>query len=158
MASSARLSVGAGVTAAGMTSERNLVQKVIALEGVELFNKLTPDQLARIATIAKESHCPPGKVILEPGKAPDALYVVIEGAVEIAQRDGPVTIARQNDVLGAWALFDPEPLPISAKTAEDTTVLRIGRDDFYDLLSDHMEITAAIFAILVKRFRQLVEQ
>ena len=154
MASSARLGVGAGV----MTEERNLVQKVIALEGVELFNKLTPDQLARIATIAKESHCAPGKLILEPGKAPDALYVVIEGAVEIAQKDSSMTMARQNDVLGAWALFDPDPLPITARTVEDTTLLRIGRDDFYDLLSDNMEITAAIFAILVKRFRQLVEQ
>ena len=36
--------------------------------------------------------------------------------------------------------------------------LRIGRDDFYDLLSDNMEITASIFTNLVKRFRKLVEQ
>ena len=60
-------------------------------------------------------------------------------------------------MLGTWALFDAEPLNVSATTVEDTRLLRIGRDDFYDLLSDNMEITANIFAILVKRFRQLVE-
>ena len=46
---------------------------------------------------------------------------------------------------------------VSAKTVEDTRLLRIGRDDFYDLLSDNVEITAAIFSTLVKRFRKLVE-
>ena len=37
-------------------------------------------------------------------------------------------------------------------------LLRIGREDFYDLLSDNMEITASIFATLVRRFRKLMEQ
>lgn len=141
---------------ASMT-ERNLVEKVIALEGVELLKNLSPDQLARIATIAKEVHFPPDKVILDPTKPLDSLYVILEGAVVLG-RDGPLTTAGQGDVLGTWALFDTDPMPVTAKTAEDTKLLRIGRDDFYDLLSDNMEITAAIFAILVKRFRQLVQQ
>ena len=139
-------------------AEKNLVEKVIALESVELLKNLNPDQLARIATIAKEVHYPPGKVIMEPGKAPDALYVVLDGEVNIAQKDSPLTAARVNDVIGAWALFDPEPMPLTAKTVEDATLLRIAREDFYDLLSDNMEITAAIFTTMVKRFRQLMEQ
>jgi len=139
-------------------AELNIVEKVIALEGVELLKNLTPDQLSRIATIAKEEHHPAGKVVLEPNKALEALYVILDGSVELSQSSGAATTARQNDVLGAWALFDPEPLPVAAKTTEDTRLLRISRDDFYDLLSDNMEITASIFAILVKRFRQLVQQ
>ena len=47
---------------------------------------------------------------------------------------------------------------MTAKTIEDTRLLRIGRDDFYDLLADNSEITSAIFSTLVKRFRKLVEQ
>ena len=139
-------------------AELNIVEKVIALEGVELLKNLNPDQLSRIATIAKEEQFPPGKLVLEPNKALDALYVILDGSVELSQNSGAATTARQNDVLGAWALFDPEPMPVTAKTTEDTRLLRISRDDFYDLLSDNMEITASIFAILVKRFRQLVQQ
>lgn len=139
-------------------AERNLVEKVIALEGVELLKNLNPDQLARIASIAKEAHYPPGKVIMEPGKPPDALYIVLDGEVAIEQQNSPLTVARSNDVLGAWALFDPEPLPLTAKTVDDAALLRIGRDDFYDLLSDNMEITAAIFTTMVRRFRQLMQQ
>jgi CRP-like cAMP-binding protein len=44
------------------------------------------------------------------------------------------------------------------KTSEDTRLLRIGRDDFYDLLSDNIEITASVFSTLAKRFRKLVGQ
>jgi CRP-like cAMP-binding protein len=61
-------------------------------------------------------------------------------------------------VLGAWALFDSEPMPVTATTTEDTRLLRIGRDDFYELLSDNVEITTAVFSTLVKRFRKLVGQ
>jgi CRP-like cAMP-binding protein len=47
---------------------------------------------------------------------------------------------------------------VTATTAEDTRLLRIGRDDFYELLSDNVEITTAVFSTLVKRFRKLVGQ
>ncbi len=137
----------------------NIVEKVIALEGVELLRNLTPDQLARIASIAQEVKFPPNRTILEADKPVDALYVIVDGSVELARNGEALTVAKQNDVLGAWALFDEnDPMPVTARTLEDTRLLRIARDDFYDLLSDNSEITSAIFSTLVKRFRKLVEQ
>ena len=97
-------------------------------------------------------------VVLDPKQPLDALYVIVDGAVELSRGADVLHTAGQNEVLGAWALFDDDPMPFSAKTVEDTRLLRIGRDDFYDLLSDNMEITAAVFSTLVKRFRKLVEQ
>jgi CRP-like cAMP-binding protein len=138
-------------------AELDIVEKVIALEGVELLRNLTPDQLSRIASIAREQRVPPGGVILDPSKPLDALFVILDGTVELSGREGAVTQAGQNDVLGAWALFDPDPLPVTARAIDDVRLLRINRDDFYDLLSDNMEITASIFTILVRRFRQVLE-
>jgi len=137
--------------------ELNVVERVIALQGVELLQTLTPDQLSRIALIAREETYPPNRVILDPSQPMTALYVVLDGAVEIHRNETLLHVARQNEVLGAWALFDPEPMPVTAKTAEETKLLRISRDDFFDLLGDNMEITASIFSTLVKRFRRLVE-
>ena len=139
-------------------AELNIVEKVIALEAVELLKNLTPEQLSRIATIAQEVKHPPGKVILDPQQRLDALYVVVDGSIDLSRNGDVLHSAGQNEVLGAWALFDDDPMPVTATTAEDTRLLRIGRDDFYDLLSDNVEITAAIFSTLVKRFRKLVEQ
>lgn len=139
-------------------TELNIVEKVIALEAVELLRNLTPDQLSRIASIAREVKHAPGRVVLQPDQQLDALYVILDGSVSLRRQQEELHVARQNEVLGTWALFDPDPLPVTAVTLEDTRLLRISRDDFYDLLSDNMEITAAIFATLVRRFRQLVEQ
>lgn len=136
----------------------NIVEKVIALEGVELLKNLTPDQLARIASIATVQKLPPDKTLLDPGRALDALYVVLDGSVELSRDGARLHVAEQNEVLGSWALFDEAPLPVVAKTLEDTTMLRIGRDDFHDLLSDNIEIMTSIMAALVRRFRMLVER
>src|ERR1051325_3267702 len=131
--------------------ELNIVEKVIALEGVELLTNLSPEQLARIAAIAQEERVSSGKVVLDPAKRADALYVIVDGAVELL-RDGEVLhTARQNDVLGAWALFEEDdPMPVTARTVEDTRLLKISRDDFYDLLADNSEITSAMFSTLVR--------
>ena len=139
-------------------AELNIVERVIALEGVDLLNGLQPEQLARIASIATEVHCSPGKVILDPSMPLDALFVVLDGRVSLAKDGAEIHIAGQNDVLGAWALFDSEPMPVTASAAEDVRLLRISRDDFYELLSDNVEISAAVFGTLVKRFRKLVGQ
>ncbi len=139
-------------------AELNIVEKVIALEAVELLRNLTPDQFSRIASIAREEKILPGKAILEPDRPLEALYVIIDGAVDITRNGERLHVARPYEVLGSWALFDEDPLPVRAAAAEDTRLLRIGRDDFFDLLSDNMEIAASIFSTLVKRFRKLVEQ
>jgi hypothetical protein len=46
-------------------AELNIVEKVIALEAVDLLKNLSPDQLSRIASIAKEITVPAGSAILE---------------------------------------------------------------------------------------------
>ncbi|MBM3727921.1 MAG: cyclic nucleotide-binding domain-containing protein [Acidobacteria bacterium] len=137
-------------------AELNIVEKVIALEAVDLLKNLTPDQLSRVASIAREVKFAPGRAVFEANQRLDALYVILDGAVELHSGDEVMHRAGQNEVLGAWALFDQEPMPVGARTVEDTRLLRIVRDDFYDLLSDNSEITAAIFSTLVRRFRALV--
>ena len=140
-------------------SDLNIVEKVIALENVELLQNLNTEQLARLASISQEVKLPPDKLVLDPSQPPDALYVILDGVVELSRAGEPITKARQNDVLGAWALFEEkDPLPVGARTMEDTRLLRIARDDFYDLLADNSEITSAMFSTLVKRLRKLVEQ
>src|SRR3954449_10859726 len=110
-------------------AELNIVEKVIALEGVELLGNLTPEQLSRIASIAREVKYAPDKIIFEPTRPTDALFVVLDGSVELSRNGEVLHTAGQNEVLGTWALFDQEPMPFTAKTIEDTKVLRIGRDD-----------------------------
>ena len=130
----------------------SIVEKVIALEGVEIFVNLTPDQIARIAVIAKEVQFAPGELLVDPSNHIDALYVVMEGAVELRHGDEPLSIVRQGHALGMWAIVNGmDPMQLTAKAVQDTSVLRIDREDFYELLSDNTEITSGIFSVLVQR-------
>jgi signal-transduction protein with cAMP-binding, CBS, and nucleotidyltransferase domain len=140
-------------------TELNLVEKVIALEGVDLLAGLTAEQLAGIASIATEADFPPGRTILDAARPVDALYVIMDGSVELSRGGEALDVAGRNAVLGVWALFDEnDPLRLGAKAREDTRLLRIGRDDFYDLLADDSEITAAVFSALAARFRRLASE
>jgi CRP-like cAMP-binding protein len=39
---------------------------------------------------------------------------------------------------------------------EDVRLLRIEQEEFYDLLSDHIEITQSVFKALVQRIKRLI--
>ncbi|QOY86363.1 Npt1/Npt2 family nucleotide transporter [Paludibaculum fermentans] len=134
----------------------NIVERVIALEGVDLMKGLTPDQLSRVAAIATQDSAQPGRDILTPQSPLDAMYIILDGSVALLQDGEQLEVVHQNEVLGSWALLDNSPLPVTARALEDTVLLRISRDDFFDLLSDNMEIASAILSTLVKRFRALL--
>ncbi|MCC7153025.1 MAG: cyclic nucleotide-binding domain-containing protein [Bryobacterales bacterium] len=134
----------------------NVVEKVIALESVELLKNLTPDQLALIAYVARQKSYGPGHVILSPENVPDGLAVILDGSVELLKDGEVLDTAHQHDVLGSWALFDDSPLAVTARAVEETVLLEIRRDDFFDMLSDHTDIASSLFSTLVKRFRALL--
>lgn len=137
--------------------ELNVVEKVIALESVELLKSLTPDQLALIAYVARQNSYGPGHVILSPESVPGGLSVILDGSVALVKEGEVLDTARPHDVLGTWALFDDSPLAVTARAVEETVLLEIRREDFFDMLSDHTDIASSLFSTLVKRFRALLE-
>ena len=95
-------------------------------------------------------------VIFQEADPSDSLYLVLEGRVRLHRQELEVTVASANDVFGTWALFDDEPRVVTATTLEPTTVLRIDKEDFVDLLADHVQITQGVLKALVDRLRTLV--
>ena len=45
---------------------------------------------------------------------------------------------------------------MTATALEDVHLLKIEQEEFYDLLSDHVEITQSIFKALVQRIKGLI--
>jgi len=57
---------------------------------------------------------------------------------------------------GTWALFDNQPRLMTAIALTDVNLLKVRSDDFYDLLSDHDEITPVIFKAVIERVKSLI--
>ena len=132
------------------------VEKVIFHQDVDIFEFTSTEDLAHIAAITDEIKFKTNKVIFREGEFPDAMYMVIEGEVSLTRENQEVMVAKHKDVFGAWALFDDEPRVATANTLEDTRLLQIDKEDFIDLLADHVEITQSILKVMVKRLRNLM--
>jgi CRP-like cAMP-binding protein len=53
-------------------------------------------------------------------------------------------------------LFDRKPSVVAAIAATDATLLEIDREEFFELLADHSEVTRELFQALFKRVRSLL--
>ncbi len=132
------------------------VEKVIFLQDIDIFEFTSTEDLSHIAAITDEVEFQADEMIFEEGEISDAMYMVIEGKVRLTRGNQEVMVAQKKDVFGTWALFDDEPRVASAKTLENSRLLHIDKEDFIDLLADHVGITQSVLKTMVKRLRNLM--
>ena len=132
------------------------VEKVIFLQDIDIFESTTTENLAHIAAITEEVEFKKDQSIFKEGEFSDALYLVIDGQIRLEREKKLVMIAKEKDVFGTWALFDDEPRVVTATTLEDTHLLRIDKEDFVELLADHVQITQGILKTMTRRLRGLM--
>ena len=132
------------------------VEKVIALQDVDIFSQVSTEELSYLAAIAvEESHAQDAVIYSERDPA-DSMYQVIEGRVRLHRGNLEINVVGAGEPFGTWALFDDEPRMSRATALEDTLVLRVGKEDFIDLLADNVEITQGVLKALVDRVRGLI--
>jgi CRP/FNR family cyclic AMP-dependent transcriptional regulator len=136
----------------------SIVEKVILLQNIDVFSEVPTEQLASLAAIAEEVEQIKGDAVYKEHDPPDALYLVLEGRVRLHRGKQEISMAEKNDAFGTWALFDEEPRVVTATAAEDCRLLRVDREDFIDLLADHVRIAQGVIKTIVKRLRNLVER
>jgi CRP/FNR family transcriptional regulator, cyclic AMP receptor protein len=138
------------------TSVLRPVDKVLCLQTVDVFRHATTEMLAFIGSIAKETVVMAGRPIFEEEDVSDAMYVVVEGHVQLEKSGSEVMTVGAGQSFGTWALFDNEPRVMTARALSDVLLLKIRSADFYDLLSDHEEITPVMFRAVIKRVKTLI--
>jgi CRP/FNR family transcriptional regulator len=134
-----------------------VVERVLLLQNVDLLSAARTEDLAVLASIAEEVLVPEGSTLFEEGQPADGLYVVIHGEL-VLTRDGE-ELSRMGDgsALGAWDLIEGGARVFGSHAARETLLLRVDRQDFYDLLLDYPELGQSILKALVRRFRRLVQ-
>lgn len=136
----------------------SIVEKVILLQEVDVFQFASTDDLSQIAAIAEEVNFKPGEVIYKEGGVPDSMYLIIAGNVKLERQGEEVMTVTDKDVFGTWALFDDEPRVVTATALEDVRLMRIEKEEFYEILADNVKITEGILKFITRRMRRLVER
>jgi CRP-like cAMP-binding protein len=132
------------------------LERAIRLQKVDLFAELETDLLALVASIAGQIEVAQGETLFQENSSLEALYVVLSGRIEMSRNGQSMFTVGPDETIGNWALFDDQPSVVTATAAESSWLLRIEREDFFDLLADHSEITRNLFQALFKRVRSLL--
>jgi len=133
-----------------------IIEKVILLQGIDIFSEVPTEQLSALAAITEEVSFTKDEEIFGENDYPDALYIVLEGQIRLHRNGNEIAISKDHEAFGTWALLDDEPRVVGATSLVETRALRIDREEFIDLMADHVQIVQGILKRVVKRLRGLV--
>ncbi len=101
-------------------------------------------QLAELAAAAREIPLTASEVICgELDRAP--LIHVLSGEVRLDCGTNPPLLAGPGSTIGATQALAGVPLGWRATVTRDGLALRLGRDELFDVLADHVELMQALF-------------
>jgi CRP-like cAMP-binding protein len=128
-------------SAASMTR----VERVMLLRSIPLFKFCSVEETVRIAAIAERVTFAAGAEIYHANESSRALYCVVEGKVRLVDARGQERVAGPREAFGVLEILSGRLRRNTARALEDTTALAIAADDFFDLLSNNVEIVKALF-------------
>jgi len=136
-----------------------IIEKVIFLQAIPEFAEIPTEQLSHIASITKEVELEPDSTLIRQDEPAEALYFIVQGKVRLDRDGQEIMVAGEKDPIGSWSLFDKEqPNIATAVTLEPTLLLKIDREEFFEVVADYVEIAQVIFKSLTRRIRKVGQQ
>ncbi len=133
---------------------------------VPIFNHLTADEMATIATCTHYASVNKGESLATAGELLDQLFIVHRGKVKIYRlspigKEQIVRILTPGDFFGEYGLFDDQPQDNYAEALEQTEVCVIRGEDFQRLLEQFPQMALKLLREMSKRLamsERLIEQ
>ena len=124
----------------------------------ELFAGLDPVLLRKIAAAAEETSLHAGQILFQQGDPADAVWGLLSGRITqtIRNEDGremTVDVIEPGQVFAEVAVLDWGPRRFEAVAAEDSTLFRIKRRRFLELLQTSPELCFRVFSLLCTHLR-----
>ena len=132
------------------------IEKILFLKNVDIFSETIPESLLSVASIANEFSVAKGEEIFAEGDASVYLYLVVTGEVRITREEREIFLAGANESFGLVGLLEERRRATGAKALSDSTLLRIGHSDLFDLMEDYPTITRGVLRSISKVLRKLL--
>jgi CRP-like cAMP-binding protein len=120
-----------------------------------LFQRMRPGQIDRFVALGDLETFVPGTPIVLEGSLGDAMYLVLQGAVEVRKGDRPLAVLRAGDFFGEMSLVEPAARSATVVAIEPATLFRMPH---FGLQSLHERDPAAFSQLLVTIVRVLSDR
>jgi small-conductance mechanosensitive channel/CRP-like cAMP-binding protein len=138
-----------------------MIRRVQALRGMDIFAPLTDDERGELATRLRATPFVRGENIVRQGAMGDWLYIMVRGQaqVRVASDDGqssrPVADLNAGDFFGEMGLMTGGERTASVVAQSDVSCYRLDKNDLTDILSKRPEIAEDMAKVLAKRRAEL---
>lgn len=134
----------------------NLVERIIAFRDVAAFKSAGIQALTTMAGLVEETRLDAGAQLYAQGDASPAIFVIVRGALEI-ERDEPAIRASfgPGSLLAGLGSLGYLEQPYSARALAPSLMLKVDKEDLFDLLEIHFDMVRSVLAIM-GRERELV--
>ncbi len=95
-----------------------------------------------------------GDLIFSSGDSADAMYVVIDGDVDIRLNDISIDIAHSGEIVGEMALIDQNPRSASVVALTAARLARINRRRFLYLIQNTPTFALDVMTVMAARLRR----
>ena len=130
------------------------IETVVFLQSVDLFSYCKAEEVLRIAAIAQERSYADGDKIYGINDPSDALFCVVRGLVKVEGSHGGSQIYPPLSTFGGVDILRGRLRTDTATANGDCLLLAIEADDFFDLLSNNIDIVKALFRHLIETLQQ----
>jgi AAA family ATP:ADP antiporter len=120
------------------------------LQQVDLFGFLGAEETLRLAAVASERRVPSGEVIFRRDEPSDVLYCVVDGRVRLEGLPTGDTEVGPEGRFGVLDILSGRRRQATATAVEDTRLVAIEAEDFFDVLADDIGIVRALFHKVVE--------
>lgn len=134
------------------------IEKVLFLQQVDIFRNLITEALHLISDLALEKDYSAGELIFQEGVPSNAFYILCSGSIQLTSLGNPVMVLKERDHLGAWSVLAEKPTVVTATALEDSLLLKINRDAFFELLSDYSEINQSLVKGMALQIQNYLKQ
>ena len=97
----------------------------------------------------------PGEMLFSAGDPGDAMYVVLEGALEIRVEDRVVDTAGRGAIIGEMALIEVAPRSATVLAREASTLVKVNSARFQRLIQQNPFFAMHVMKVLVDRIRRV---
>jgi CRP/FNR family cyclic AMP-dependent transcriptional regulator len=130
------------------------VEKVLFLKSVPLFKEIPGEELAQIAAIADQVEYGGGQMVVKEGEIGEAMYLILGGRVRVHRGEKTLVELGEKECFGEMSILDSEPRSATVTAMGDLELLKIQREDFYEILAQKSEIAHGIIKVLTHRLRE----
>lgn len=133
------------------------------IRGIPIFSALSREDIAKVLGKMEEISFGPTATIFSQGDKGDAFYLIKDGTVQVllessSGRSEPIAVLGPQNWFGEMALLSGEPRSATIVTVKETTLWKLSREAWDELIARHPSWLLQFCATLSKRLARADQQ